>query len=163
MPEAIIGLGTNMGDRRTNLTRAAEALSKLERTSVKKVSHVYETEPVGFEEQGKFLNCVAAIATCLEPTELLQNLLGIEKDMGRVRTVRWGPRVIDMDILLYEGVTIRTAELEIPHPRMWQRAFVLVPLKDVIAATCFTELSERIDAALAACGDRNGVRLYGDL
>ncbi len=163
MPETILGLGSNMGDRQANLARAAEAVSKLDGTTIKRVSHIYETEPVGVPDQGKFLNCVAAVTTGLKPSELLRGLLGIEKDMGRIRTVRWGPRAIDIDILLYEGASMRTGELAIPHPRMWQRAFVLVPLKDIITATCFAELYERIDAALADCGGRNGVRLYGDL
>ena len=131
MQTAFLGLGSNLGDRGSSIREAVDRLDKLSGTRVVKVSSLYETAPVGYEEQPDFLNAVVQVQTELSPTELLRAVLGIEHDMGRVRSLRWGPRVIDIDILLYDNVTIRTADVEIPHPRMAERAFVIAPLAEI--------------------------------
>jgi len=125
---AYIGLGSNLGDKRKNLDDAVRLLTEVPGIDAVKVSSYYETEPVGYEEQGLFLNAVARVETSLSPKELLVTCHNIENRLGRVRTVRWGPRTIDLDILLFGGSIINMPELEIPHPLMHERAFVLEPL-----------------------------------
>lgn len=125
---AYIGLGSNLGDRRKNLDDAVRLLSGAPGIGNVKVSSYYETEPVGYEVQGLFLNAAASLETTLLPTELLHVCQDIENRLGRIRTVRWGPRTIDLDILLFGGSIIDIPELEIPHPLMHERAFVLKPL-----------------------------------
>ncbi|PZD94835.1 2-amino-4-hydroxy-6-hydroxymethyldihydropteridine diphosphokinase [Paenibacillus sambharensis] len=133
--EAYIALGTNQGDRGAMLCAALDRLSALRDVRVTRVSAVYETDPVGYTEQPAFLNMVAAVQTALEPDRLLAELLRIEHELGRVRDIRWGPRTIDLDLLMMEGVTMNTEQLTIPHPRMMERAFVLVPLCEVLDET----------------------------
>jgi 2-amino-4-hydroxy-6-hydroxymethyldihydropteridine diphosphokinase len=125
---AYIGLGSNLGDRKKNLDDAARLLSGIPGIKAVKVSSYYETEPVGYEEQGLFLNAAARVETSLSAQELLHVCQDIETRLGRVRTVRWGPRTVDLDILLFGSSIIDTPELEIPHPLMHERAFVLKPL-----------------------------------
>ena len=127
---AYLGLGGNLGDRAAALR---EALTKLEAAGIRitALSSVYETEPVGLRDQPCFLNMVCAIETDQTPFDLLVTLQNIESAMGRVRTVRWGPRIIDLDILLYDEITLNTPYLTIPHPRMIERAFVLRPLAEI--------------------------------
>ena len=129
--EAVIGLGSNMGDRKGYLKSALEKIRQNPAVRVKRVSSVYETEPVGYADQEDFLNCCAVIETYLEPRELLSFLQGIETASGRVRTIRNGPRTIDLDILLIEDMRIERSELTVPHPRMYERAFVLEPLREL--------------------------------
>lgn len=131
MKGVFVALGSNLGDRAGNLFQARRSLAALPRTRLIAVSPVYETEPVGVQDQDWFLNQVAELDTELGPEELLQELLKIEADLGRVRTVRWGPRTLDLDLLLYGAVSRATDFLALPHPRMWERAFVLQPLSDV--------------------------------
>ncbi|UFJ40613.1 2-amino-4-hydroxy-6-hydroxymethyldihydropteridine diphosphokinase [Brevibacillus humidisoli] len=126
-----LALGSNIGDRPQNLRRAVQLLDATETISVQKLSAVYETEPVGYEEQPAFLNMVIAADTELTPSQLLEAVLAVETQMGRVRTIRWGPRLIDIDILLYGRETVNSPNLQIPHPRMPERGFVLIPLRDV--------------------------------
>jgi 2-amino-4-hydroxy-6-hydroxymethyldihydropteridine diphosphokinase len=128
--EAIIALGSNLGDRRDNLLRAIDALGR--ETKVLDVSSVYETEPMYNEDQGPFLNCVIAVETSKRPILLLASLKALEEKMGRERTgPRYGPRIIDLDILYYGDEVVSEPSLEIPHPRVAERAFVLVPLKEI--------------------------------
>jgi len=129
--EAYIGLGTNLGDREAALREAIRLLDAAEGVRVLRVSPVYETDPVGFTDQPAFLNMAAAVGTTLSPEGLLALCLDIEKRMGRVRTVRWGPRPIDLDVLAYDGVRMETERLTLPHPRLAERAFALMPLRDV--------------------------------
>lgn len=129
--KAYIGVGTNQGDKEENIRQALELLRAANRIYVIAVAPLYKTEPVGYENQDWFLNTVAEIETSLSPFELLDALMSIENEMGRVRTVRWGPRVMDLDILLYGNQTIHAPNLEIPHPRLEERAFVVVPLADL--------------------------------
>jgi 2-amino-4-hydroxy-6-hydroxymethyldihydropteridine diphosphokinase len=126
-----IGLGSNLGERQKNLDRAVHLLETTEGVKVLDLSSTHETEPVGVTEQPKFLNAVVKIACELSPEELLARCQRIEDQLGRVRTVRWGPRTIDIDILLIEGVTVNTEHLTVPHPRLYEREFVLAPLAEI--------------------------------
>lgn len=128
---AFVSLGSNLGDREGFLKTAVAELDRNPGIRVTAVSSIYETEPVGYLDQDWFLNLVIRVETSLEPLELLHQLQGIEKAMGRKRMVRWGPRVIDLDLLLYDGLALTTPELELPHPRMYQRNFVMVPLNEI--------------------------------
>ncbi len=126
-----VALGSNLEPRLAYLRRGAAALDKLSVTPIE-VSHVYETDPVGYVDQPRFLNLAARIQTLLSPLEILAELQRIEADCHRVRTVRFGPRTLDLDLLLYDDEYICFRNLQVPHPRMWERAFVLVPLADLI-------------------------------
>lgn len=129
MSRVYLGIGSNLGDRQANIEQALEELKK--QVDILHVSAFYETEPVGYADQPWFLNVVLAGETSLAPRELLTFTQGVEQALKRVKTIRWGPRSIDVDILLYEGITLDTPELTIPHPRMTQRNFVLVPLAEI--------------------------------
>ena len=131
MTRAYLGIGSNLGDRVANLQLAVDALASTSGIAVVAVSPVYETEPVGGPPQDDFLNAVVAVETDLGPRELLAVCAVIEQDAHRVRDVRWGPRTLDVDILLVEGVQVDEPDLQVPHPRMHDRAFVLAPLDDV--------------------------------
>ncbi len=128
---AYIGLGANLGDRQANVQQALRELAILPTIELVKVSSLYETAPVGVVDQPSFLNQVAAVRTSLSPQALLSALLHIENQMGRTRTVRWGPRVIDMDLLLYGDAQIALPGLTVPHPRLRERAFAMVPLAEI--------------------------------
>lgn len=129
--KAYIGLGSNMGQPMDNLHRALELISSSGKVRVTLVSSVYLTEPVGYEDQDWFHNAVAEIETALTPDELLRLLQETEAKLGRVRTIRWGPRTIDLDILIYGDQKIFTDTLQVPHPRMAERGFVLAPLAEI--------------------------------
>ena len=128
-----IGLGSNMGKRKDHIKTAHEMISKYVGQIVKK-SFVYETAPMGNTDQGAFLNQVIMVNTTMDPRTLLESVTQIEKEMGRERKEKWGPRTIDIDILLYGKRIIRDKGLEIPHPEMHKRAFVLIPLMDIDVA-----------------------------
>lgn len=141
---AYLGLGSNIGDRREVLRRAVGALDE-----VTVVSPVYETDPVGGVAQEAFYNIVVELETRLDPHQLLARGLELEQDEGRVRTVRWGPRTLDVDVLLYGDRRIDTAELVIPHPRMHERNFVMVPLLDIDPGLAEHRLLADYDPAMA--------------
>jgi 2-amino-4-hydroxy-6-hydroxymethyldihydropteridine diphosphokinase len=124
-----IALGTNLGDRLANLRAAVESLPP--EVIVKEKSHIYETPPWGYEEQPAFLNMVVKAETGLEPEPLLEYLKQLEVELGREQNFRWGPRLIDLDILFYDDLVLDSPPLVIPHPRLHERVFVLVPLMDV--------------------------------
>ena len=128
---AYLGIGSNLGDRKLNLKKAIDIIELHEGVKVEAVSKVYETEPWGPVEQDKFLNCVVKILTSLSPRELLSMAKQTEAHLKRVPTVRWGPRTLDVDVLIVDGLEVDDETLTVPHPRMWERAFVLVPLSDV--------------------------------
>lgn len=128
---AYLGIGTNIGDRLQNLIDTVEALNLLPLTKVIDVSNVYETEPVGYANQDDFLNIVVSVSTELNAHNLLGAALGIEAGMGRVRAIKNGPRIIDVDLLMYEKENIDSYTLTLPHPRMLERNFVLKPLLDL--------------------------------
>jgi 2-amino-4-hydroxy-6-hydroxymethyldihydropteridine diphosphokinase len=148
--QAFLALGSNLGDRVAYLQHALDALARRDDVDVVAVSRVYATDPVGGPEQGEYLNAVAEISTSCAPHELLDVVHGIEASAQRVRSVRFGPRTLDVDVLLYGDERVDTDELVIPHPRLHERDFVLVPLRDVAP--------ERV-AALAPGGE--GVRDAG--
>lgn len=126
-----IGIGSNLGDRQRYIEDAVQRLRETKGIEVKRVSSIYETEPVGGPSQGKYLNAAIEIDTELSPRDLLTALLDIEKELGRVRTVKNAPRAIDLDILLYGDKNIDEPDLKIPHPRMAGREFVMKPLKEI--------------------------------
>ena len=148
---AFIGLGSNMGDRVAYLEAARRMLAEHAGVDLSKASSLYETEPVGYTDQDWFLNQVVEVATGLDPWKLLRVLQGIEQDLGRQRLIRWGPRVIDLDILLYGDavvsgpkyamrwswrpvprlIWVSGPELTVPHPRLYERSFVLAPLAEI--------------------------------
>lgn len=131
MKKAYLGIGTNMGDRFENLQSAVDSLNLLPTTKVTAVSRVYETDPVGFSNQDDFLNIVVEICTDLTAEGLLGTCLGIEAGFGRIRNFKNGPRIIDIDLLLYDTQIFDTPMLILPHPRMFEREFVLRPLMDI--------------------------------
>lgn len=126
MGRAFLGLGSNLGDRVAHLRRAVEALP-----DVVGVSPVYETDPVGGPEQGPFLNLVVELDTDRTPHELLDLCRLCEEAAARERVVRWGPRTLDVDVLWVDGATVHEPDLEVPHPRLWERRFVVAPLADL--------------------------------
>ena len=128
---AFVGIGSNLGDRETNLRRAIELLTAEDGIEVVAVSEVRETEPVGPVEQGPFLNGVVQVETTLPPGDLLERLLSVESRLGRVRAERWGPRTIDLDLLLYGSERVDEPGLTVPHPRLHERRFALEPLLDL--------------------------------
>lgn len=131
MSEAVIALGTNLGNRIENINAAIRAIAKLTGVKIIKASSVYETAPVDCENDSKFLNAAILIETSVSPAVLLGECLGIEAAMGRIRTKKNEPRVIDLDLILYEGFKAESYELTVPHPRALERAFVLTPLLDL--------------------------------
>ena len=162
MTRAHVALGSNLGDRMATLDAAVRAMDADEQTHVMAVSQVYETEPSGGPEQGPYLNAVAVLETDRSPRELLALLLATEDGLGRVRGERWGPRTLDLDLLLYDGPPIDSPELTVPHPRAKERAFVLVPLVDADPFATFPD-GELAAAALARLGPVTGVVPVGEL
>ena len=131
MSEAVIALGSNLGNRIENINTAIRAIAKLSGVKILKASSVYETEPVACESDAKFLNAEILVETSVSPAMLLGECLGIEAAMGRIRTKKNEPRVIDLDLILYEGFKSESYELTLPHPRALERSFVLTPLLDL--------------------------------
>lgn len=131
MNSVYVSMGSNLGDRVEMLRRGLDELDRLNSTQVIRLSSIYDTEPVGEVDQPRFLNAVVVLETELEPQVLLWNLLLIERRLGRVRTWRWGPRPLDLDILLIDDFVMDEPGLTIPHPLMHERAFVLVPLAEL--------------------------------
>ena len=127
-----LAVGSNLGNRRKNIKKALDYLAKTKGIKIEKASRIYETKAIGGVAQGKFLNAAIKIKTSLTPQLLLKTVKNIEKDLGRKKTVRWGPREIDLDILLYGNKFIKIKNLVIPHPRMFEREFVLRPLREII-------------------------------
>jgi len=137
---AYLGLGSNLGDRQANLWQALGRMACHPLIRINRVSSLYQTTPWGGPPgQELFLNAVIGISTRLEPLQLLTFTQEVERDLGRRRQERWGPRPIDIDILLYQGTKIQTEELVIPHPRMWERDFVMVPLTEIAPDLTFAE------------------------
>lgn len=129
--KAYLGIGTNIGNRMQNLQDAVDSLNLLPATEVIDVSNIYETDPVGYDNQDDFLNIVVEVETDFDSDTLLGACLGIEAGLGRVRTIKNGPRKIDIDLLLYGDEVKNTSSLILPHPRMTERNFVLKPLLDL--------------------------------
>jgi 2-amino-4-hydroxy-6-hydroxymethyldihydropteridine diphosphokinase len=131
MIQAFIGLGSNLGNRAGYLEQARRMLAGHPVVELITASSLYETEPVGYTDQGWFLNQVVEVATGIDPHGLLRVLQGIERELGRERLIRWGPRVIDLDLLLYGGAVLTGPDLTVPHPRLYERSFVLAPLNEI--------------------------------
>ncbi|MFE8698838.1 2-amino-4-hydroxy-6-hydroxymethyldihydropteridine diphosphokinase [Cytobacillus sp. FJAT-53684] len=158
--EAYIALGSNIGDRFENLKQAIECLKAISEVDLVSVSSVYETDPVGYEDQEQFLNMVIQVKTGFTPFKLLDVCLEIEKELGRKRDIRWGPRTIDLDILLYNQENIKTEKLFIPHPRMQERAFVIIPLLEIQPNIKLPSMEIPLQAILEDIPDREGVRIW---
>ncbi|UEX89950.1 2-amino-4-hydroxy-6-hydroxymethyldihydropteridine diphosphokinase [Staphylococcus ratti] len=131
MVDVYLGLGSNIGNRAEQLKDAIERIGQLNDVDIQHVSSMYETKPVGYVAQPDFLNLCLHVKTTCTPEVLLEKCLTIEKDLHRVRKERWGPRTMDIDILLYGDKIIETDRLTIPHPRMTERAFVMIPLNEI--------------------------------
>ncbi len=130
--QAFVGIGANLGDRWTTVLRAIDLLQRAPGVAGVECSPVFESDPVGVLDQPLFLNLVVGLETTLSPEELLARLQQIEQELGRERKRRWGPRMIDLDLLLYAGESRSGPELELPHPRMFERAFVVEPLLSLL-------------------------------
>ncbi|MDO7908598.1 2-amino-4-hydroxy-6-hydroxymethyldihydropteridine diphosphokinase [Paenibacillus sp. JX-17] len=157
--EAYIALGANLGDRQATLMEAVTLLDQHPDIQVERCSNLYETEPVGYMNQPAFLNMALTVSTRLQPIELLRAMLEIENQLGRVRDVRWGPRTVDLDLIWMEGLQLDTPELMLPHPRMRERAFVLVPLSDIVSPDT-SGLYNTVKSALAGLDGREGIQLW---
>ncbi len=161
MHRAYVGLGANLDDPAGQVEAAIAALDRLAGTRVIRRSALYRTRPVGYAEQPDFINAVAELETALEPAPLLREMLGLEQVHGRVRGIRNGPRTLDLDLLLYDSRVVASPELTLPHPRMHERAFVLVPLQEIAPQAAIPgrgsveALLARLDTAgVARCEDR---------
>ncbi|MFL0198664.1 2-amino-4-hydroxy-6-hydroxymethyldihydropteridine diphosphokinase [Clostridium sp. WILCCON 0269] len=141
---AYIAVGSNMGDREQNIKNAICEIDCSSHNKVTKISKLYETKPVGYIEQADFLNGAVEIKTLMEPKKLMRFLLEVEKALKRERTVKWGPRTIDLDIILYDNIVTCEEEIIIPHPRMQERLFVLKPLSDIAPYIIHPILNARI-------------------
>lgn len=152
-----IGLGSNVGDRHKHLCDAVKALHALASTCVENVSSIYETEPVGVENQGPFFNAVVELRTSLDATALYHSLKAIEHTIGRRPTFRYGPREIDLDLLLYGTHCIDNEWITVPHKEVQTRRFVLTPLAELAAEVCHPVYGETIGTLLEQCGDPHAV------
>jgi 2-amino-4-hydroxy-6-hydroxymethyldihydropteridine diphosphokinase len=155
---AYIGLGANLGDRIATLRSAVQRLATL--GHVTGISSLYETEPVGYLEQPRFLNAVVVLVSELAPIDLLHALLGIERELGRTRSFPNAPRTLDLDLLLVDDVTLETTDMTLPHPRLHERAFVLVPLAELAPETVHPKSGQTIREMLRELPNRGGVEVY---
>jgi len=156
-----LSLGSNLGDRKANLETALQLLG--ERLHVEQISSLYETEPMGYVEQPRFLNAVCRTETDIGPLQLLSLIKGIEASLGRVSSFPNGPRSIDLDILFYGDLVMETPELTIPHPRIEERAFVLVPLLEIAPDLLHPVSGQRISDLAAKVHGKEGVKKIGDV
>ncbi len=158
---AYLGLGSNLGDCEDNLRQAISLLG--ERGEITALSSVYETEPWGYTEQPSFLNMACGLQTALSPQQLLAVAQDVERRLGRMRTIRYGPRTIDVDILLYGDLVVDAPDLQIPHPGIPERAFVLAPLAEIASGVEHPVLKRPIGALLADAPGRETVVRLGAL
>ncbi len=157
---AYLSIGSNIGNRLETFQRALQLLDKNNEIRLEELSSIYETDPVGYTNQACFLNAVIKISTSLNPEELLQVCLFIESQLGRKREIHWGPRTLDLDILLYNQENIETESLIVPHPRMQERAFVIIPLMELDSGIKLPNVNAALDDILNQIPDKEGVRLW---
>ena len=157
---AYIGMGTNLGDRESYLKDAIIELASNPSNKVVAVSSIYETDPWGYTDQGKFLNMAICLETQLTAQELLACCMQVEKNLGRKREIRWGPRTIDLDILLYNQENIVTKNLIVPHPRMLDRAFVVIPLVEIDKDIILPNMEKPIREIMDDIPEKEGVRIW---
>jgi 2-amino-4-hydroxy-6-hydroxymethyldihydropteridine diphosphokinase len=157
---AYISFGSNIGDRNGNIRMALELIGEHPNIEIERVSSIYETEPFGRKDQRWFLNGVVEITTSLSPEELLIELQDIEIKLGRKREERWGPRRIDLDIILFDNLIIEGEDLKIPHPGLHNRRFVLTPLVELAPRLLHPRLNKTIEELLLEVGDRCEVKMW---
>ncbi|HIE30648.1 TPA: 2-amino-4-hydroxy-6-hydroxymethyldihydropteridine diphosphokinase [Candidatus Poribacteria bacterium] len=163
MSLAYVSFGSNLGNRLKNIKRGLEFVSRNRSITITKKSSLYETEPVGYANQGYFLNGVVEIETYITPHRLLSILKRAERDIGRRRRRRWGPREIDFDILLYNQKCVDTPSLIVPHPRMHERGFVLIPLVEIAPKVIHPIFKKSVQQLLVKFADTKGVKFFGVL
>jgi 2-amino-4-hydroxy-6-hydroxymethyldihydropteridine diphosphokinase len=159
LAQVYLSLGSNLGERLRYLKKAIEKIGEADSVIIRKVSPVYETAPVGKPDQPRFFNLAVLIETSLPPLPLLDFLLEIEKKLGRERKEKWGSRTIDLDILLYDELITHSVRLTLPHPRMHQRRFVLVPLAQINPHLFHPLLKKSVAEILRLCPDESEVEL----
>ena len=159
MNDVYLSIGTNIGDRKRNLQEAILLLTKMEEVQVVQISSIYETAPVGYVDQAAFLNIAVYVKTTKSAEEMLAACQFVEQELGRVRLIRWGPRIIDLDILLFNQENIESEHLIVPHARMYERAFVLIPLMEVVQ-TSSPQLDKALQAAKAFDVQKEGINLW---
>jgi 2-amino-4-hydroxy-6-hydroxymethyldihydropteridine diphosphokinase len=157
---AFIALGSNIGNRYDYLTEAIKQLESHLEIKLVNISSIYETDPVGYEDQDLFLNMVIEVMTSLHADELLDICLKLELTLGRKREIVWGPRTIDLDILLYNQENIETEKLIIPHPRMLERNFVMIPLSEIKPDIIIPNTDKPLEALINELPNKEGVRLW---
>jgi len=161
MPDILISLGSNLDDRQGNIRSALNFMTAFFR--IDNLSSLYESEPMGYGQQGWFINTVVSGGFSNDPLELLQLCKDVENRMGRVPNWKNGPRIIDIDILAFENLVVRTNEITIPHPRMTERKFVLLPVKEISPDFIHPALGKHIDDLLRECPDKSTVKKIGHL
>jgi len=158
MAYAYIGIGSNLGNKNTNIKKSIKLLK--EKCEVTKISSLYETEPIGYKAQDYFLNCVVKIRTNFNPEQLLKFLQSIENKLKRVREIKNGPRTIDLDILFYGNDIVNANNLIIPHPRLHERRFALVPLNEIAPEFVHPLLKRKVNSILKNLNSKDIVKLY---
>ncbi len=160
MATAYLSLGSNLGHREANIASALKMLGQ--EAWILKVSSLYETEPVGYKDQPWFLNCVCSVETDLSPQALLKFVKAIERKLGRREDIRFGPRLIDIDILFYNSLILDSPDLIIPHPRLVERAFVLLPLREIAPELVHPLLRATIEQLWQKAENLEGIRFYSE-
>ncbi|MFJ7851094.1 2-amino-4-hydroxy-6-hydroxymethyldihydropteridine diphosphokinase [Peribacillus sp. NPDC097206] len=155
-----LSIGSNMGESFDTFQRAFQLLSEDPHIKLVSCSSLYETDPVGYTDQDCFLNAVIKVETDLTPEDLLRACMQVEQELGRKRNVRWGPRTLDLDILLYNHENVETEILSIPHPRMHERAFVIIPLMELEPDIILPKMNTSLSDLLEKIPDKEGVRLW---
>lgn len=158
MARVFLGLGSNQGDRHANLLEALRLLGS--EVAITRVSSFYETEPVGYIDQEWFLNAACEATTDKTPRQMLTLANDVEQALGRTREIRWGPRTIDVDILLYDDLVLNEPDLQVPHPRMLERAFVLIPLAEIADEVIHPVAKLSIGTLAARLADRSEVHIW---
>ena len=159
--DVYLGLGSNMGDKAAHMREAARRLESL--GGIEALSSLYRTEPVGYEDQDWFLNAAVHLRTRLSPRAVLERILAMEREMGRIRTIKNGPRIIDIDLLLWGEAVIDEPGLTVPHPRIQDRLFVLAPLAEIASDLRHPVLGRRIADLREAASGQGGVERFGSL